>query len=332
MPYSVHALSCLTAAIFLSACAFTVDERILFASPSLSDLLDQSEDGSDGVTFTLGFEDELAKRIDSGEIGEHSREAIEARRQIALYGRSREHEGKIGLFNGYLFDQPEEFEFELSANSESLIWNLGKDDFIPSSHERSHLETSYGPLETLYIYADDQGDISAPRPLFVHCYGNAANLYNNGTFTALSALPYGDILQFEYPGFFGPDTEKNDLLRTAENFDIMIEALAADINQSAPKRPVIFWGHSLGGLVCSELAARVDTTDGLILETTGANVRAIARAFLPRFSSLFVNLKVAEGLEKYDIPNALETFDAPVLVLGARKDKTLNIDLSLIHI
>lgn len=241
----------------------------------------------------------------------------------------RDHEGRAGVYLGYLFDEPAELSLTFRANRESFVWLRSAEDFLPVSYQWRELSAPYGSLRTLYVEptsAGITGSTDSARPLIVHCYGNSSNLYNNATYTALTLLPLGDVLQFEYPGF---DTARNnDEQRRIANFDAMLATLAEDLNQQAIERPLIFWGHSLGGLICAELAARVQQTDGLILEATGASAQSIVTSIAPKIAGPFLRFKLDPRLKSYSIPGALQDFTAPVLVLGATLDKTLPVKLA----
>ncbi len=302
--------------LLLSACvAIPVSDNILFAVPPLGDIIaDQVADiqnqANEGVELDLDRHDEDYQELTD------------------LFGPDQRHEGRIKLLFGIALEEADDYEFELSANNESSDWNVKAEDFIPTRHERRHLPTAYGTVETLYVEAADMRTEGQTRPVFVHCYGNGASLYNNAAFTALALLPYGDILQFEYPGFAGASEEERSALRKVENFDPMTDALAADLNARSANRPVILWGHSLGGIVCANLATKLNTIDGLVLETTGNDVEEIARAVVPLYAKPFVRLKPDERLSAYRISDMLRGFEPPILVLGARQDETLSVRLA----
>lgn len=136
-------------------------------------------------------------------------------------------------------------------------------------------------------------------------------------------MPYGDVLLFDYPGYNGTPGEP-----TAAAFDAQADILSAHVRRAFEDRQRIYWGHSLGGFVCAELARRDEGTAALILETTAPNVRAVGRSWTPWFIKPFVRLDYAEGLLTYDTPKAAATGDAPVLVIGAGKDDVLRVELS----
>jgi len=257
----------------------------------------------------------------------------------ALYGSTRYREpGTVhgstaayvreGLFLDDMLTEPQDIEFTIAVNSENGVWKQAKEDFIPATAHYETLTASYGPLETVLIEADKIVGDRMDRPLFIKCHGNGTNVYNTGVLSALTALPFGDILHFEYPGFDGPDRRENRRLRTVENFDVMIDAFAAHLNDRAYRRPIILWGHSLGGLVCARLASKLNKVDGIILEATANDARTIVRSRVPGIAKPFISLDINPAFEAYNIAGNLERVDAPILLAGAGGDRVLPVKLS----
>ena len=161
------------------------------------------------------------------------------------------------------------------------------------------------------------------RPLVVHCAGNAGDRYNSGANYAVKALPWADVLVFDYPGYGdtpGPTS--------AVAFESVARKLSDYVILQSENRKLVFWGQSLGGFVCSQLAADIPTSDGLILETTAPNATAVAKAWTPNYARLFVRTRVAPSLARYDVVNAAAHVKGPVLVLGAAKDEVLPVALA----
>lgn len=161
------------------------------------------------------------------------------------------------------------------------------------------------------------------RPLVVVCGGNAADRYNSGPAYARRALAHADVLLFDYPGY--GDSPGTASAATLARASADVAALAATLSG---ERPLIYWGQSLGGFVCSGMAGATPQTDGVVLETTARNAREVADAWTPWYASAFVRVDVADSLAAYDVAGALRDFRGPVLVLGARRDETLPVDLS----
>jgi pimeloyl-ACP methyl ester carboxylesterase len=159
--------------------------------------------------------------------------------------------------------------------------------------------------------------------LIVRCGGNASTRQHSGYHYAMSTVPYGDVLMFDYPGY-GETGGK----ASPQRFQAMSGELVPLVREKAAGRRIVLWGHSLGGMVCSELAARLPETSALIIETSARNAREVAQAWTPWYAALFVNIEIAPGFSDVDVANALKGFKGPVLVLGAENDQTLPVHLA----
>lgn len=164
---------------------------------------------------------------------------------------------------------------------------------------------------------------TAGRPLIVHCAGNAGDRYNSAGPYAMKAFSWGDVLTFDYPGY-----GESAGAPTAASFDAAVSVVSAIAATQSERRPLIFWGHSLGGFVCARLAAETPGTDGLVLETTARNADQVADAWTPWYASAIVRIEVAPSLAGYDSAVDAARFAGPVLVLGARRDSVLPVRLA----
>ena len=96
------------------------------------------------------------------------------------------------------------------------------------------------------------------------------------------------------------------------------EAVVAHISRHRDdeRRPLVFWGRSLGGPVAAA-ATRIESPDGLILESTFADKAAVVRSNpVLRILNLFA---------RYRFPSVelLDGFRKPVLVVHARDDSVI---------
>ena len=162
-----------------------------------------------------------------------------------------------------------------------------------------------------------------PRPLITHCFGNGSDRWFSGLNYGRKLVPYGDVLLFDYPGYNGADGEP-----TAAAFDAQADALSAHVTATYADRPRVYWGHSLGGFVCAELAARDPGGAALILETTAPDVRSVGASWLPWFAKPFIRLKYADSLLAYDTPGTAAASGLPILVIGAGRDDVLDVTLA----
>lgn len=185
-------------------------------------------------------------------------------------------------------------------------------------------------VEHAFLDADEQRiaytHLTRPgtdRPLVVVCGGNAADRYNSGPAYARRVLAHADVLLFDYPGYGdSPGVPSAAALARASR------QVAARAVELSGERPLIYWGQSLGGFVCSGMASATPETDGVVLETTARSAAEVADAWTPWYASAFVRVQVADSLAAYDVAGALRGFRGPVLVIGARRDRTLPVELS----
>jgi pimeloyl-ACP methyl ester carboxylesterase len=190
--------------------------------------------------------------------------------------------------------------------------------FTAASVQHGRFDSTTGGLAWTTVARETGSDT-----LIVRCGGNATTRQRNGYRASVVSIPHGDVLLFDYPGYGETGGEA-----TPERFQAMASELVPLVREKAAGRRIVLWGHSLGGLVCSELAARLPETAGIIIETSARNAREVAQAWTPWYASLFVNIEIAPGFGDIDVASALKAFKGPVLVLGAEKDDTLPVQLS----
>ncbi|MFC7291625.1 alpha/beta hydrolase family protein [Hirschia litorea] len=162
----------------------------------------------------------------------------------------------------------------------------------------------------------------AKRPLIVNCFGNASDRIRDGVWAAKKSFMWGDVLLFDYPGY-----GDSGGVATTESMHDMQLLVSDNVDELGADRPVIMWGHSLGGFVCSELARTARETDAVVLEATALNVKEVAEAWTPWYLP-FVGVDIKDSLNDYDNARALAHFDGPIIVLGAKKDETLPVGLA----
>ena len=162
------------------------------------------------------------------------------------------------------------------------------------------------------------------RPMILHCGGNASDRYESGVLYAQKMISFADVLMFDYPGY-GDSTGK----ASANSLRAANQALADYVNmEMSARRPLVLWGHSLGGFVCADMVERLEHVDGIILEATATNAEDVSKAVIPWYAKVFIRARTAESLDAYDMVETLKATNAPILILGAAKDKTLPVQLS----
>jgi pimeloyl-ACP methyl ester carboxylesterase len=160
--------------------------------------------------------------------------------------------------------------------------------------------------------------ITADEPLIVMCGGNATDRYNAGVSYGQKGLPWGEVFHFDYPGYgdSGGDT-------TAADFQLATSRVRDEAMRIADGRPIILWGHSLGGFVCGAMAEGLTGLAGVIFETSAISAADVAREWTPTALRGIVRPRVSPSLSGYDNAKVGTASGVPVLVLGAGQDKVL---------
>jgi len=159
------------------------------------------------------------------------------------------------------------------------------------------------------------------EPLIVACMGQTGDRINSGLNYTAKLLPWGEVLLVDYPGY-GDSTGEPRL----GDFSTFQNAFPSRIDALAAGRPLIFWGHSLGGPVCAAMAAKSREVDAIVLETTVSTFNDLMDVRKPWFTPPTFDLELIDGLDVYDIPAALSGFSGPILVVGAGKDSVLPVE------
>lgn len=211
------------------------------------------------------------------------------------------------------------------------------DEILPPSYKQQSLppveNLSSSDVKHFYIQSEF-GRIAMSRfdygtngrgPLILMCMGATENRYRSNFYYVQRAINEGDVITFDYPGY-GQSEGK----ATTEHFDKAAERISQFIDQQSAiaNRPVVVWGHSLGGFVCSEIARRSRSVNGVIIETSAQNIDRVVAKGLPFFARPLVGAFVDDAMRGYDITRSLKEYTGPVLVLGAEDDMVLNVKLS----
>jgi len=218
-----------------------------------------------------------------------------------------------GVWGESIVKNPTDAPPTTDNNRERAIEKFSKEDFTPTRVSHGFFGADGARIAWSYFERD-----GAARALIIHCGGNAADRWSDGLVYALKALPQADVFLFDYPGYGDSDGAPS-----AAAFDAAGEALRFYIAQRFSDRTPVFWGHSLGGFVCAQWAGKSPSAAGVILETTAANVRDVADAWVPWYAKPFVRVQIDPELQPYDNAAALAGFEGPILVIAGRKDKTL---------
>jgi len=189
--------------------------------------------------------------------------------------------------------EPTDLIIDVWADGQKAKHIIQSDQFVISNVTHDILDSNG---ETLGVTLIERSGKS--RPLVVHCGGNASDRYESGTLYAQKIIAVADVFMFDY---------KSHL---------------------APNQKLILWGHSLGGFVCSDMVQYFDSIDGIVLEASATNADDVSKAVIPWYAKPFIKTRVVESLRAYDTVEILRTVEAPILILGGAKDKTLPVELS----
>lgn len=196
-----------------------------------------------------------------------------------------------------------------------IEFRVNEEAFIPVEISRDEIQADDIELAILRI---DRADRAPDLPVFVHCGGIGHSLYNNAVQHALKLLPFGDVIQFDMPGhgLSGGEASVADLEKA-------VTAMASYAAETASDRPLIFYGHSLGGYLCAGMADQSKTSDGLIIEASGTDAGSVAQSWIPIAFRPFLRLRMDEDLLNYNIPLLLEHYDRPILAISGERDKVM---------
>ena len=163
-----------------------------------------------------------------------------------------------------------------------------------------------------------------PRPLIVFCGGNMFRREIRGPKIVELLSPYGDVWIFDYPGY--GDTAGAG---RPDEFDALGAVIATRVDRAFTEgRPggLTFWGHSLGGAVCGDLAGRSATPSDIVLVATFQSFDQVVRAgATARAGPLGVLVRpvLDEDLPTFDIARSLHGYGGTAVVVAARDDATV---------
>ena len=153
-----------------------------------------------------------------------------------------------------------------------------------------------------------------PEPLatLLFCHGNAGNASHRLENVYYLVETGFQVLLFDYRGFghsSGQPSEEG-LYRDAEA--AWAHLVGRGDTEGAPR---IIFGRSLGGAVAVDLTTRVDTGDGLIVESTFTSVRTLARHIF--------GLPLSELPVKYDSLSKIGRIAMPLLAIHGERDELI---------
>ena len=180
------------------------------------------------------------------------------------------------------------------------------------------LETSAGTLAlTLHRSAD------STQPLFVYCGGTAFTVPAFGDAVIDKLSPFGDVLVWDYPGR-GRSGGTPGLAQARAMTGVIQENLDRFAHRG---QPVVYWGHSLGGFVCADMASDDPRAAGLVLESTAASADAVVAELGSGRLSAMLKAQLPPEIAAFSIPERIQGTRADVLVIGGGRDRVLPVQL-----
>jgi len=166
---------------------------------------------------------------------------------------------------------------------------------------------------------------ATPRPLIVFCGGNMFRR----TQTAQRMVPLlaalGDVWIFDYPGY--GDSAGDG---TPDQFKATNQVLAARVDRAfsghGRSGDLAFWGHSLGGTVCGDLAGRTARPSDIVLVSTFQSFDQVIRAGADQRAGLLgalVRPVLAPDVPGFDVARSLQGYGGAAVVVAARNDATV---------
>ena len=212
-------------------------------------------------------------------------------------------------------------ETDLTSIDSELYETLG--DLLPATVTHGYLDAAEAPV-TAYSLIEGDVEDRASRPLIVSCYGSGGDRPTHGVYYAHKLLPWGDVLQWDYTGY-GDSPGEPSVRMIKQQRDAVVakaEAIAGD-------RPLIYWGHSMGGFICPHMVANSPQADAMVYEASSRSVEETAAVWKPWYLRILpVKMELVDPPEQDDNAAPLKGFEGPVLVIAGGKDDVLPAFLS----
>ncbi len=176
------------------------------------------------------------------------------------------------------------------------------------------LDAGFGKIHYVLAERDSQ------KPLIVFCGGNAFREDLAGGRRLEALAPFGDVLFFEYPGLGSSDG--TGLRSQYESTQTAILAKAQEIAANRSNTSIVFWGHSLGGGICANLASRTQGKSALIMEGAFASIEDVGKN-IAGIAAPFVRIHPMAETVQYDSTVTLANYNQPIIVIASRVDKTV---------
>ncbi|MBD2580007.1 alpha/beta hydrolase [Oscillatoria sp. FACHB-1406] len=160
------------------------------------------------------------------------------------------------------------------------------------------------------------------RGTILYCHGNGSNISGNlGAALRFVSLGF-NVFLFDYRGYglstSGFPTEAQVYEDAGAALDYLLQT-----RQIAPQT-IILYGHSLGGAVAIELAARHPQLGGLIVEASFTSMQEMV-AFQRIYALFPVSLLLSQ---RFDSIHKLRPLSIPILLIHGTSDRTVPYTMS----
>ncbi len=150
------------------------------------------------------------------------------------------------------------------------------------------------------------------RAYLLYFCGNSGNISNRLAFFKMFHESGFHVFAFDYPGF-GMSTGAPSISSIRNTFSYISRFLNESVEDG---RPILVYGHSLGGAVAVEYFSRYEA-DALILESTFTSIDDMARRYYPFLLVSIINR------EKYNSIMLLSKIKKPKLIMHAVDDDVI---------
>ncbi len=170
-------------------------------------------------------------------------------------------------------------------------------------------------LHGLWLAADKP---RADAPVLLYLHGARWNVAGSAArIRRMQDLGFS-VLAIDYRGF-----GKSTAMLPSEDMAYEDARAAWDwLAQRHPQRPRYIFGHSLGGAIAIDLAARVDDESGTIVEGTFTSIPDVASSF--RWGWLPVGPLITQ---RFEAVNKVPRIGSPLLVVHGAQDRLIPSDL-----
>ena len=203
-----------------------------------------------------------------------------------------------------------------------FLWVKQRDlIFLP---DRQHIAAPKAPFQDVSFATSDGVKLHGwfveaegePSATVLFCHGNGGNLsHASSAFDRWTAAGF-DVFAFDYRGYGRSEGEHADLTEARTYTDVEAAWRFLTETRALPADRIIVWGHSLGGGICSWIAAEKNPR-ALILESTFTRLPDVAAEIY-----WWVPVRWLSSY-RYPTQDRLAELQIPVVIAHARGDTVI---------